>query len=67
MPSPIATAIPAAPFWENPSTLVFHHDRGGGTRLVRWHLRAARFDHFDLPALTGYRPFAIRPILRAQD
>lgn len=60
-----STAIPAAPFWETPSTLVFHHERGGGTRLVRWHLEAGRFDHFDLPALTGYRPFAVRPILRA--
>ncbi|MEV6825240.1 hypothetical protein [Amycolatopsis sp. NPDC051102] len=62
-----STAIPAAPFWETPSTLVFHHERGGGTRLVRWHLRANDFDHFDLPALTGYRPFAIRPILRAPE
>ncbi|MET8853417.1 hypothetical protein [Amycolatopsis sp. NPDC004625] len=62
-----STAIPAAPFWETPSTLVFHHERGAGTRLVRWHLQANRFDHFDLPALTGYRPFAIRPIVQTSD
>ncbi|MCR6489102.1 hypothetical protein M8542_40385 [Amycolatopsis sp. OK19-0408] len=60
----LSTAIPAAPFWETPSTMVFSHERGGRTRLVRWHLPTGRFDHFDLPPLTGYRPFPIHPILR---
>ncbi|WP_410672114.1 hypothetical protein [Amycolatopsis sp. cmx-4-68] len=58
------TVISSAPFWETPTTLVFTHERGGGRRLVRWDLRAGRFDHFDLPAVAGYRPFAVQPILR---
>ncbi|WIX98319.1 hypothetical protein QRX60_30150 [Amycolatopsis mongoliensis] len=60
----LSTAVPAAPFWETPSTVVFQQERGGRTRLVRWHVRAGRFDHHDLPDLVGYRPFAVRPILR---
>ena len=60
----LSTAIPSAPFWETPTTLVFTHERGGGSRLVRWDLRSGRFDHFDLPSVAGYRPFAIQPILR---
>ena len=59
-------SIPACPFWETPGTLVFHGERGGRTRLVRWHLlhgRFDRFDHFDLPDTAGYRPFAIQPML----
>jgi hypothetical protein len=60
----LSTAIPSAPFWETPSTVVFQNDRGARTSLVRWHVRAGRFDHHDLPDLVGYRPFAVRPILR---
>lgn len=60
-----STSIPAGPFWETPGTLVFHRERGR-TRLVRWHMahgRFDRFDHFDLPEIAGYRPFAIQPML----
>ncbi|WP_284744175.1 hypothetical protein [Amycolatopsis sp. RTGN1] len=60
----LSTAIPSAPFWETPTTLVFTGERGGTSRLVRWDLRSGRFDHYDLPAVAGYRPFAVQPILR---
>ncbi|MDQ7810300.1 hypothetical protein Q5425_41805 [Amycolatopsis sp. A133] len=60
----LSTAIPSAPFWETPTTLVFTGERGGVSRLVRWEIRSGRFEHFDLPALAGYRPFAVQPILR---
>ncbi|MGW3963682.1 hypothetical protein ACWED2_27960 [Amycolatopsis sp. NPDC005003] len=60
----LSTAIPSAPFWETPTTLVFTHERGGGSRVVRWDLRSGRFDHFDLPPVAGYRPFAVQPVLR---
>jgi hypothetical protein len=59
----LSTAIPSAPCWETPSTVVFQHDRGGRTRVVRWHVRAGRFDHHDLPDFVGYRPFAVQPRL----
>ncbi|MFB9687450.1 hypothetical protein [Amycolatopsis plumensis] len=59
----LSTAIPAAPFWETPTTLVFTGERGGRSRLVRWDLRSGRFDHFGLPEVAGYRPFAVQPIL----
>ncbi|RSM37922.1 hypothetical protein DMA12_34765 [Amycolatopsis balhimycina DSM 5908] len=28
---------------------------------MRWDLRSGRFDHFDLPAVAGYRPFTVQP------
>lgn len=59
----LSSAIPSAPFWETPGTVVFQHERGIRTRLVRWHVREGRFDHHDLPDVVGYRPFAVRPLL----
>jgi hypothetical protein len=58
----LSTAIPSAPFWETTATLVFTHGRGGTSRLVRWDVRSGRFEHFDLPAVAGYRPFAVQPV-----
>ncbi|MDX3189812.1 hypothetical protein PV458_15520 [Streptomyces sp. MN03-5084-2B] len=60
----LSTAIPAAPFWETPTTLVFTGERGATRRLVRWDVGSDRFEHFDLPATAGYRPFAVQPVLR---
>jgi hypothetical protein len=44
--------------------VVFQHDLGARTRLVRWHVDVGRFDHHDLPDFMGYRPFSVQPFFR---
>jgi hypothetical protein len=61
-----STAIPSAPFWATPTTLVFTHERGGGSRLVRSDLWSGLFDNYDLPSVAEYRPFAVQPILQSR-
>jgi hypothetical protein len=56
----LSTAIPSAPFWETPTTLVFTGERGTTSRLVRWEIRSGRFEYFDLPAVPGQT--ILRPV-----
>ncbi len=42
--------------------LVFYREHRS-TQLIRWHVVNGRLDHFDLPAIAGYRPFVIQPRL----